>query len=68
MTPGLTGRSADVDLDSVQDVISATELRPIFIRLRLDAGGKAFRAAWLDTVKAIHTYLDRNKDGVLSKR
>ena len=43
------------------------ETRPIFIRLRLDAGGKAFRTAWLDSVKAIHSYLDRDGDGTLTK-
>ncbi len=53
--------------DAVQDVIFLTDERPIFIRLRLDAGGKSFRAAWLDSVKAIHAYLDRNKDGTLTK-
>ncbi len=53
--------------DSVQDVIFLSDARPIFIRLRLDAGGKAFRTAWLETVKAMHTYLDRNKDGILTK-
>ncbi len=46
---------------------SSRDARPIFIRLRLDAGGKAFRAAWLDAVKAIHTYLDRDGDGILTK-
>jgi len=59
--------SSDLERDAVQDVIFLSDVRPIFIRLRLDAGGKAFRAAWLETVKAIHTYLDRNKDGILTK-
>jgi Ca2+-binding EF-hand superfamily protein len=59
--------TSDKERDAVQDVIFMSEGRPIFIRLRLDAGGKAFRAAWLETVKAIHTYLDRNKDGILTK-
>jgi Ca2+-binding EF-hand superfamily protein len=59
--------SSSLERDAVQDVIFLSETRPIFIRLQLDAGGKAFRSAWLDTVKAIHTYLDRNKDGILSK-
>jgi Ca2+-binding EF-hand superfamily protein len=59
--------AAELERVSVQDVIFFTETRPIFIRLRLDAEGKAFRVAWLDTVKAMHTYLDRNKDGVLTK-
>ena len=43
------------------------DTRPIFIRLRLDAGGKAFRTAWLDAVKALHAYLDRDGDGTLTK-
>jgi Ca2+-binding EF-hand superfamily protein len=43
------------------------ETRPIFIRLRLDAGGKAFRAAWLESVKAIHAYLDKDGNGTLTK-
>ena len=44
-----------------------TDTRPIFIRLRLDAGGKSFRTAWLDAVKAIHAYLDRDGNGTLTK-
>jgi Ca2+-binding EF-hand superfamily protein len=59
--------AADTDRDSVQDVMFLTETRPIFIRLRLDAGGKAFRAAWLESVKAMHSYLDRDGDGTLTK-
>jgi Ca2+-binding EF-hand superfamily protein len=59
--------AAGVERDSVQDIIFVTDVRPMFIRLRLDAGGKSFHWAWLDAVKGIHAYLDRNKDGVLSK-
>jgi Ca2+-binding EF-hand superfamily protein len=59
--------ASTVDRDSVQDVMFLTETRPIFIRLRLDAGGKGFRAAWLESVKAIHAYLDRDGDGTLTK-
>jgi Ca2+-binding EF-hand superfamily protein len=59
--------SASADRDSVQDVMFLSETRPIFIRLRLDAGGKGFRAAWLESVQAIHKYLDRDGDGILTK-
>jgi len=59
--------ASDAGRDSVQDVMFLSDTRPIFIRLRLDAGGKAFRTAWLDAVKAIHKYLDRNGDGTLTK-
>jgi Ca2+-binding EF-hand superfamily protein len=55
------------DREAVQDIMFLTEARPIFIRLKLDAGGKAFRTAWLDAVKAIHTYLDRDRDGTLTR-
>jgi Ca2+-binding EF-hand superfamily protein len=56
-----------LDHKGVQDVMFLTDARPIFIRLRLDAGGKGFRAAWLDAVKAIHKYLDRDGDGTLTR-
>lgn len=66
-TPQPKPDAAGADRDSVQDVMFLSETRPIFIRLRLDAGGKAFRAAWLEAVQAIHTYLDRDGDGILTK-
>ncbi len=59
--------ASGTDREAVQDIMFLTDARPIFIRLRLDAGGKAFRTAWLDAVKAIHTYLDRNGDGTLTR-
>src|SRR5262249_44173231 len=61
-----TGTSG-TDREAIQDVMFLTDARPIFIRLRLDAGGKAFRMSWLDAVKAIHTYLDRDGDGTLTR-
>jgi Ca2+-binding EF-hand superfamily protein len=54
-------------LDSVQDVMFLTDTRPIFIRMRLGTGDQSFRAAWLDAVKAIHAYLDRDKNGKVTK-
>ncbi len=53
--------------DSVQDVVFLSDSRPIFIRLRLDAGDQSFRTAWLDAMKALHTYLDRDGNGTLTK-
>ncbi len=53
--------------DAVQDVMFLADTRPIFIRLRVDSGGKAFRTAWLDAVKKVHAYLDRDKNGTLTK-
>ncbi len=59
--------TSEADRNSLQDVMFLTDTRPIFIRLRLDAGGKSFRTAWLDAVKTIHAYLDRDGDGTLTK-
>lgn len=53
--------------DGAQDVIFLGEKRPVFIRLRLDTGPQAFRAAWLDSVKSLHAYLDRDGDGTLTR-
>jgi Ca2+-binding EF-hand superfamily protein len=58
---------AGADREAIQDVMFLTDTRPVFMRLRLDAGGRAFRASWLDAVKAIHKYLDRDGDGTLTR-
>src|SRR5262249_32977888 len=55
------------EADDVQDVIFLGEGRPIFMRFRVDAGGRGFRAAWLDAVKGLYKYLDRDGDGTLTK-
>lgn len=56
------------DRDGVQDVIFLGERRPVFIRLRLDTGGsQGFRASWLEAVKSLHAYLDRDGDGTLTR-
>jgi Ca2+-binding EF-hand superfamily protein len=56
------------DRDGAQDVIFLGDGRPVFIRLRLDTGGRGFRAAWLDAVKAVYADLDRDGDGVLTDK
>jgi Ca2+-binding EF-hand superfamily protein len=66
-SPGSKPDATVADQDAVQDIMFLTDTRPIFIRLRLNAGGKGFRMSWLDAVKSIHTYLDRNGDGTLTK-
>jgi len=66
-TPSPKPSASAADRDGVQDIMFLTETRPIFIRLRLDTGGKGFRTSWLDAVKSIHTYLDRNGDGTVTK-
>lgn len=59
--------TAAAERDATQDVIFLGDDRPIFIRLRLNAGGKGFRTAWGDAVKAMHAYLDRDGDGTLTR-
>ena len=59
--------STEAERDAVQDVIFLGDERPIFIRLRMVAGGKGFRSSWVDAVKAIHAYLDRDGDGTLTR-
>ncbi len=53
--------------ESIQDVVFLSEIRPVFIRLRIDAEGKGFRSAWLESIKSLHTYLDRDGDGTLTR-
>jgi Ca2+-binding EF-hand superfamily protein len=66
-TPSPKPSASAADRDGVQDIMFLTDTRPIFIRLRMDTGGKGFRTSWLDAVKSIHAYLDRNGDGTLTK-
>lgn len=49
--------------EAVQDVLFLGEGRPIFLRLRIDFGGKALRSAWMDSVRSLHGFLDRDGDG-----
>jgi Ca2+-binding EF-hand superfamily protein len=53
--------------ESVQDLIFLGDNRPIFIRLRMSLGPQPFRVAWMNSVKAMYAYLDRNNDGTLTK-
>ena len=53
--------------ESVQDLIFLGDNRPIFVRLRMTLGARPFRIAWMDSVKAMHAYLDRDGDGKVSK-
>jgi hypothetical protein len=53
--------------ESVQDLIFLGDNRPIFLRLRMTLGSQPFRTAWMDSVKAMHAYLDRDGDGKVSK-
>ena len=53
--------------ESIQDLIFLGDNRPLFLRLRMTLGTQPFRLAWMNSVKAMHSYLDRNNDGTVSK-
>ena len=53
--------------DSVQDFIFLGDNRPIFFRLRMTLGDQPFRSAWMNSVKAMYAYLDRDNDGTVTK-
>jgi Ca2+-binding EF-hand superfamily protein len=53
--------------ETVQDVIFLGENRPIFLRLRMTLGDRPFRTAWMDSVKAMHAFLDRDNNGTVTK-
>ena len=53
--------------ESVQDLIFLGDNRPIFLRLRMTLGTRPFRVAWMDSVKAMHKFLDRDGNGTVTK-
>ena len=53
--------------ESVQDLIFLGDNRPIFLRLRMTLGTQPFRVAWMNSVRAMHAFLDRNNDGTVTK-
>jgi Ca2+-binding EF-hand superfamily protein len=52
--------------EAVQDLVVLGETRPIILRVRIMIGGRPFRAAWSESVRALHTRLDRDGDGKLT--
>jgi Ca2+-binding EF-hand superfamily protein len=54
--------------ETAHDLIFLAENRPVFVRLRITSGGRSFDAAWIDSVKALYSTLDRNGDGTLTSK
>ena len=52
--------------DAVQDLVILGETRPILLRIRITIGDRAFRAAWVEGIRALHSRLDSNGDGRLT--
>jgi Ca2+-binding EF-hand superfamily protein len=60
--PAATGTVA------ARDLVFLAEHRPVFIRLRILSEGRPFEASWIDSVRIVHTTLDRNGDGKLTTK
>ncbi|HWE40508.1 MAG TPA: EF-hand domain-containing protein, partial [Isosphaeraceae bacterium] len=52
--------------EAVQDLVVLGETRPIILRVRVMIGDRPFRAAWAESVRALHSRLDRDGDGKLT--
>ncbi len=52
--------------EAVQDLVILGETRPIVLRIRVMIGDRPFRAAWAESVRALHARLDRDGDGKLT--
>ena len=57
--------AAQVDADSIQDIVYFTTRQPLLIRLRLSVNGEGFRALRRKWADAQFTRLDRDHNGVL---
>ena len=53
-------------MESIQDLIFLGDNRPIFLRLRMTLGTRPFRVAWMNSIKAMHSSLDRDNDGTVT--
>jgi hypothetical protein len=60
--------AAASDHEDTQGLVFLGDGRPVFIRMKLDTGGRGFRSAWLDAVKELHGHLDRDGDGTLTRQ
>jgi Ca2+-binding EF-hand superfamily protein len=52
--------------DAARHLVFLAEIRPIFLRLRVTSGDRPFEASWIDSVKVLYAFLDRNGDGKLT--
>jgi Ca2+-binding EF-hand superfamily protein len=53
--------------DDIQDIVFFSETRPVLIRLHIRFDGKSYQAAWEEFLRHLLGYLDKDKDGILSK-
>lgn len=55
------------DAGETQDLIFLSDVRPVLLRMRIDTGAKGFRSSWIESVKALHAYLDKDGNGTLTR-
>ena len=70
LTPGsgVEAAGAGDDADDARDVVFLADDRPVFVRFNVRVGGKPFRAAWSESVRALYDGLDRDGDGKLTPK
>jgi Ca2+-binding EF-hand superfamily protein len=54
--------------DAARHLIFLAENRPVFLCLRVMSRDRPFEASWIDSVRALHTSLDRNGDGTVTTK
>jgi Ca2+-binding EF-hand superfamily protein len=59
---------AAAESDPARYLIFLAESRPVFVRLRVTLQGRPFEASWIDSVRSLHSTLDRNGDGTLTTK
>jgi Ca2+-binding EF-hand superfamily protein len=52
--------------DELQDLLLLSDARPVMIRVHLFVDGRGFRLPWGEFITRVHSYLDRNSDGILT--
>lgn len=53
--------------DDVQDLVFLDAARPVRIRLHITIDGKPYQTVWKSYIHKLFQYLDRDKDGILTK-
>jgi Ca2+-binding EF-hand superfamily protein len=57
-----------VESQTERHLVFLAETRPIFVRLRVRSQDRPFEASWTESVRLLHTTLDRNGDGTLTTK
>ncbi len=67
LTAGADSRSSPAANGDVQNIVFFSESRPVLIRLHTLGDGKSSQAAWDEFLHDLLSYLDTDKNGILSQ-